>query len=95
MQRVHENLLEAYRGSGCLSLADVPDDGYIMQNAGHHLLHTKQLDGLKELLMRPAWLECKLHSYGVASVVADFRQVLVPEQFISVAHGQHSEHSPA
>ncbi len=73
MGHVHERLLEAYRGSASTQVADVPDDGYIMQNAGHHLVHAQDLAQLKALLMRSAWLESKLISYGVASVVADFR----------------------
>ena len=76
VSHVHGRLLEAYRGPDATQLADVADDGYIMQNAGHHLVHAQQLPALRELLMRPAWLECKLVSYGVASVVADFRWIL-------------------
>lgn len=72
---VHKRLLDAYRGDNSTQLADIPDDGYIMQNAGHHLVHGQQLPELKKLLTRPAWLECKLISYGVASVVADFRSI--------------------
>ena len=59
---------------GFEQLADVPDDGYIMQNAGHHLVGAKRLWDLKKLISSPTWLETKLHSYGVASVVADFRR---------------------
>ena len=77
MALVHQRLLDAYRGSPSTSVADVPDDGYIMQNAGHHLVHAQDLAQLKALLMRSAWLEFKLTSYGVASVVADFRYRIV------------------
>lgn len=73
MWQTHTHLLEEYAGGGADSLADIPDDGYIMQNVGHHLVHIQRLQDLRQLLLRPAWLECKLHSYGVASVVADFR----------------------
>ena len=79
MRPTHAHLLEAYKEAGCDSLADVADDGYIMQNAGHHLVHIQRLQELRQLLMRPAWLECKLHSYGVASVVADFRSAAAPK----------------
>lgn len=79
MAHVHERLLDAYRGSSATEVADVADDGYIMQNAGHHLVHAQDLGQLKALLMRSAWLESKLISYGVASVVADFRYLRLPQ----------------
>ena len=63
---------------GFEQLADVPDDGYIMQNAGHHLVGAKRIWDLKKLISSPTWLETKLHSYGVASVVADFRRWVSP-----------------
>lgn len=63
---------------GFEQLADVLDDGYIMQNAGHHLVGAKRLWDLKKLISSPTWLETKLHSYGVASVVADFRRWVPP-----------------
>ncbi len=73
MPRVHEELLQSY-SAGQRQLADVQDDGYFMQNVGHHLVAAKHLRGLKKLLTNTAWLESKLHSYGVASVVADYRR---------------------
>eukprot|EP00891_Asterochloris_glomerata_P002441 jgi/Astpho2/2441/Aster-05689 len=73
---VHADLLDDYM-EGFEQLADVPDDGYIMQNAGHHLVGAKRLWDLKKLISSPTWLETKLHSYGVASVVADFRRFLM------------------
>ncbi len=36
-----------------------------------------RLGELKALLASPGWLERKLHSYGTASVVADFRRHLM------------------
>lgn len=57
-----------------------------MQNAGHHIVHTEALDDLRRLLTRAAWLECKLHSYGVGSVVADFRS---PPPNLPAAHTHH------
>jgi len=47
------------------------------QNAGHHLVGAGRLDELKALLASPGWLERKLHSYGTAAVVADFRRHLM------------------
>lgn len=70
---VHEELLRDYLG-GRQRLADISDDGYIMQNVGHHLGVAKRFQDLKNLLTNAAWLESKLHSYGVASVVADYRR---------------------
>ena len=78
MAATHMRLIEAYKEPGVVSLADVTDDGYIMQNVCHHLVHTHSMRELRQLLMRPAWLECKLHSYGMASVVADFRRAHRP-----------------
>ena len=45
-----------------------------LQNVGHHLVGAGRLDDLKQLLASPGWLERKLHSYGTASAVADFRR---------------------
>ena len=52
------------------------DDGYLLQNVGHHLVTAKHFRELRKLLTNAAWLESKLHSYGVASVVADYRRCL-------------------
>jgi len=46
----------------------------VLQNVGHHLVGAGRLDDLKQLLASPGWLERKLHSYGTASAVADFRR---------------------
>ena len=73
MPGVHEELLQDYLGE-CPSLAHVSDDGYIVQNVGYHLEVAKRFQDLKKLLTDAAWLETKLHSYGVASVVADYRR---------------------
>lgn len=74
MPAVHEELLRDYLG-GQQQLESIPDDGYIMQNVGHHLVVAKRFQDLKRLLTNAAWLESKLHSYGVASVVADYRRL--------------------
>lgn len=50
---------------------------FVAQNAGHHLVGAGRLGELKALLASPGWLERKLHSYGTASVVADFRRHLM------------------
>ncbi|DBB08019.1 TPA: hypothetical protein ACH3X3_009392 [Trebouxia sp. C0006] len=73
---VHEELLQSYLAEQP-ELANVPDDGYFMQNVGHHLVAAKHTRDLKKLLTNAAWLESKLHSYGVASVVADYRRYLM------------------
>ena len=49
----------------------------VAQNVGHHLVGAGRLGELKALLALPGWLERKLHSYGTASVVADFRRHLM------------------
>lgn len=48
--------------------------GMVLQNVGHHLVGAGRLQDLKQLLASPGWLERKLHSYGTASAVADFRR---------------------
>lgn len=53
---------------------DIPDDGYIIQNISHHLIGCGRLGALRSLLGEPSWLESKLHAYGTAPVVADFRR---------------------
>ena len=70
---VHDELLQSYLAEQ-QELATVQDDGYFMQNIGHHLVAAKHMRDLKKLLTNAAWLESKLHSYGVASVVADYRR---------------------
>jgi hypothetical protein len=40
----------------------------------HHLVGGERLTELHDLLAEPAWLEAKLHAYGVAPVVQDFRR---------------------
>ncbi len=70
---VHDELLRSYLAER-RELATVQDDGYFMQNVGHHLVAAKHMRDLKKLLTNAAWLESKLHSYGVASVVADYRR---------------------
>ena len=48
---------------------------WVGQNVGHHLVGAGQLDGAEgSCWPAPAWLERKLHSYGTASAVADFRR---------------------
>ncbi|KAK9810336.1 hypothetical protein WJX72_008917 [[Myrmecia] bisecta] len=74
--KFHAELLDSYL-TGHSSVLAVPDDGYFMQNVGHHLVGAERLKDLKALLISPHWLEHKLHSYGVASVVADFRRFLM------------------
>lgn len=73
---VHDELLQSYLAEQ-QELATVPDDGYFVQNVGHHLVGAKHTRDLKKLLTTAAWLESKLHSYGVASVVADYRRYLM------------------
>ena len=71
---LHAALLDAYIEGRPAGIAAVPDDGYIMQNAGHHLVAAGRINALKSLLASPGWLERKLHSYGTAAVVSDFRR---------------------
>lgn len=47
---------------------------YIMQHMTHHLIGAGRIRALRSLLAEPLWLEIKLHSYGLASVVSDFRR---------------------
>lgn len=72
---LHAELLDRYVG-GCsdADLAEVPDDGYWLQAVGHHAVAAGRLTALERLLCNPVWLEHKLHAYGVASIVADFRR---------------------
>mmetsp|Transcript_5208 Transcript_5208/g.13145 ORF Transcript_5208/g.13145 Transcript_5208/m.13145 type:complete len:1395 (+) Transcript_5208:246-4430(+) len=76
---MHSFLLERYAEEGG-NIADVPDDGYFMHNVTFHLSESGNLDALKGLLSDPFWLEEKLHSYGVASTVVDFRRFLLLSQ---------------
>eukprot|EP00775_Hariotina_reticulata_P003661 gene3661-3922_t len=54
---------------GVLKVATLPD-------VAHHLLGAGEVDKARALLLDPAWLEMKLHCYGVAAVVEDFRTFL-------------------
>lgn len=75
-EEIHRRLIASYL-EGHTSLTAVLDDGYWMQNVGHHLVRGNMIADLKSLLMNPGWLEQKLHAYGVNSVVADFRRYLM------------------
>ncbi len=44
------------------------------QAMAHHVLEAHQAPLLRALLCEPSWLEAKLHAYGIAPVVADFRK---------------------
>lgn len=78
----HQRLLASYASQGPgqpgRHWAEVPDDGYILQNLGHHLVCADRLMDLRALLANPAWLETKLLAYGTAAVVADFRRCARP-----------------
>ena len=72
---LHAQLLDRYLAdSGGADLSDVADDGYFLQAVGYHAMAAGRLFALERLLCNPIWLEHKLHSYGVASIVADFRR---------------------
>jgi hypothetical protein len=45
-----------------------------MLAVAHHLVGAGRLPQLQALLTSPSWLEVKLHLYGVAPVVDDFRK---------------------
>lgn len=71
---MHQELLDMYGGYGSLSPAQFVNDGYILLAIGHHFVGAGQLEQLRGLLTNPAWLMEKLHCYGVAAVVEDFRR---------------------
>lgn len=73
---MHRYVITRYMDSGS-QLADVPDDGYFMHNVTFHLFEAEMTDELKQLIRDPFWLEEKLHSYGVASTVVDFRRCIM------------------
>ncbi|KAI3425286.1 hypothetical protein D9Q98_009053 [Chlorella vulgaris] len=58
-------------------LQDIPDDGYILINLGHHLTAAGRHRQLRELLLDPDWLRRKLVAAGITAVVADFRRYLL------------------
>lgn len=70
----HASLLDGYTARGVVPLADVPDDGYFVQNVGHHLAGAGRQEQLRGLLLDPGWLARKLAAAGAAGVVADFRR---------------------
>jgi len=72
----HNELLLSYCKDGSAPLRAIEDDGYILQNVAHHLICSNRLDDLAELLTDPVWVEAKLHAYGVAAIVQDFRRCL-------------------
>jgi len=76
LEYFHRCLLDAYSNNGMVPLKRVVDDGYIMQNMAHHLLGAARWMDLRELLTEPTWIEKKLHAYGVAAIVQDFRKYL-------------------
>ncbi|KAF5839649.1 hypothetical protein DUNSADRAFT_199 [Dunaliella salina] len=76
LKKYHEQQLDAYTQQGKVPLNEVADDGYIVQNFAHHLVGAGRLNDMLVLLTDPIWLESKLHAYGLASVVQDFRRLL-------------------
>jgi hypothetical protein len=77
LPQYHAELMDSYchqMGSG--GLQTVPDDGYIFQHMSHHLIHGNRVNVMRQLLTEPIWIEAKLHAYGAASVVQDFRRYL-------------------
>ena len=46
----------------------------VVQAVGHHVIAAGRCADLESLLCNPSWLEHKLHAYGVACIVADFRR---------------------
>ncbi|MCJ1428182.1 hypothetical protein MMC29_006090 [Sticta canariensis] len=88
---MHSSLVQGYLATTqARSLAQLPDDGYILQALGHHLTWARRLDDLKGLLSNPDWLELKLHGYGTINVVADFRRCCPDPHDLSAAHGAPS-----
>lgn len=51
------------------------------QNLAHHLLCAERLTDLRQLLTEPTWIEAKLHAYGVAAIVQDFRRCVCVQLF--------------
>ncbi|KAI8464029.1 MAG: hypothetical protein J3K34DRAFT_380636, partial [Monoraphidium minutum] len=80
LPELHAGVLAAFEGGGGggarVHPLDFQNDGYIMLAVAHHLVGAGRLDDLRALLTSPAWLEAKLHLYGVAPVVDDFRKYL-------------------
>ena len=64
--------LESYRTSS-ESWASIDDDEYIHGQLLYHLLETgRGLEGVKEVLLDLAWLQKRLDSSGIATLVSDF-----------------------
>ena len=83
LPQYHGELMDSYCrqrgggvGGGGGGLQSVPDDGYIFQHMSHHLIHGNRVAVMRQLLTEPVWIEAKLHAYGAASVVQDFRRYL-------------------
>lgn len=81
LPQYHAAVLDVYRTppghtGAPVAPAQFINDGYILLSIAHHLLGAGRLQELRELLVNPAWLEVKLHCYGVAALVEDFRRYL-------------------
>lgn len=82
--QLHASLLTGYTNDDTIELVDIRDDGYILNSLGFHLVGAGRQQDLRALLLTPKWLESKLHSYGVAALVADYRRFLQHEQDLRV-----------
>ncbi|KAG1654342.1 hypothetical protein FOA52_009003 [Chlamydomonas sp. UWO 241] len=75
--RFHSSLVDSYlETSEGGQLHAIPNDGYIWLNLVYHLICGDRAGEVAGLITEPAWLEAKLHAYGVAEVVSDFRRYL-------------------
>mmetsp|Transcript_31108 Transcript_31108/g.92637 ORF Transcript_31108/g.92637 Transcript_31108/m.92637 type:complete len:845 (-) Transcript_31108:23-2557(-) len=72
----HRDLIDSYSAECKGQLHSVPDDGYVWKHLVYHLINAERVGEIGALLTHPAWLEAKLHAYGMADVVADFRRYL-------------------
>jgi WD40 repeat protein len=75
---LHNQLIEAYRGRCLEGWPSVPDDGYILQYLCHHLSAAGRLDQVGSLLVNFAWIERKVESSLLNSLVADYDLITDP-----------------
>lgn len=79
---LHRQLLDGYWQVCIGGWATGPDDSYFFQNLPYHLKQAGQDDELRSLLLDLRWLQAKLKSTDIQSIISDY--AIVPQDDVLV-----------
>ncbi len=71
-QQLHKKLLISYRKDSSQPWHSVKNDGYYYENIAYHLYEAGYVDELQHLLLNYCWLEKKLLTTNIYSLLSDF-----------------------